>query len=261
MLTDSQSALSVDYSQVVDFRSSDITPYSVPTEDISSESFSRTLLGSRSPLEHEPDFTQIQAVLCGLVGGQMQERSPPRSRSKPSYPHSISLSEIEEWNNKPCLSTNAAARADRGSIDPVTSGGNDALPKREKAPAKMPPNKRRSKRHAVEDKAAHIRAKLAHSVVERRYRDNLNGKITELHRTLVATGDMSRLTGSPTPAFPASREQQVQTSKSDVMTYAMNYIHRSEVRFQQMADKIDNLNSQTRALEQIVRLQVAAMTN
>ncbi|KAK5243238.1 bHLH/Zip transcription factor, partial [Exophiala xenobiotica] len=56
-------------------------------------------------------------------------------------------------------------------------------------------SKRSQSDSSCEEDSADLKAKHNHSIIERRYRDKLNGKITHLHRTLQAVEANSRLIG------------------------------------------------------------------
>ncbi|KAJ9615454.1 bHLH/Zip transcription factor [Cladophialophora chaetospira] len=116
--------------------------------------------------------------------------------------------------------------------------------------------RRRGRKPAInpDDEGAQARAKQAHSVVERRYRDNLNGKIMQLHRTLSSISANSK----KLDALSMSEGQEQRGSrvrKSDVMTDAVNYVHQSEVEMRHMSAEIDRLTERVRTLEKLVRCE------
>ncbi|KIW65179.1 hypothetical protein PV04_07460 [Phialophora macrospora] len=126
------------------------------------------------------------------------------------------------------------------------------------------PRKRGRKPSVDNDEEAQARAKQAHSIVERRYRDNLNGKIMQLQRTL------SSIAANPNRAADyflegdeiSQQQQQKQHSdqrtrirKSDVMTDAVNYVHQSEVQMRHMENEISRLTERVRTLEKLVRCE------
>jgi hypothetical protein len=98
-----------------------------------------------------------------------------------------------------------------------------------------------------------LRAKQAHSIVERRYRDNLNAKIMQLHHTLCATGSPYISATSPPSANGGGANTPTKVRKSDIMTDAMNYVHHSETAMRQMAHEIARLTDRVRMLEGLVR--------
>ncbi|KAI1616217.1 hypothetical protein EDD36DRAFT_415121 [Exophiala viscosa] len=98
------------------------------------------------------------------------------------------------------------------------------------------------------------RAKQAHSLVERKYRENLNAKIAQLHVTLQSThygpknGEADE-EEAPAPV-PANKVR-----KSDVLTEAMNYVNQTEVEMRHMDNEIQRLSDRVRALEKLVRCE------
>ncbi|EXJ56692.1 hypothetical protein A1O7_07036 [Cladophialophora yegresii CBS 114405] len=128
------------------------------------------------------------------------------------------------------------------------------------------PRKRGRKPMADDDDEAQARAKQAHSIVERRYRDNLNGKIMQLHRTLssIAGGNQNREADClPDGDELIQKPQDKRTGggigarvrKSDVMTDAVNYVHQSEVQMRHMENEISRLTERVRTLEKLVRCE------
>ncbi|KAK5053719.1 hypothetical protein LTR84_001680 [Exophiala bonariae] len=101
------------------------------------------------------------------------------------------------------------------------------------------------------------RAKQAHSLVERKYRENLNAKIAQLHNTLQSSHygpkvqeDDSDNPNGPIAAIPASKVR-----KSDVLTEAMNYVNQTEVEMRHMENEIHRLSERVRVLEKLVRCE------
>jgi hypothetical protein len=101
------------------------------------------------------------------------------------------------------------------------------------------------------------RAKQAHSLVERKYRENLNAKIAQLHNTLQSshygprTGEEGDSDVPEAPnAIPASKMR-----KSDVLSEAMNYVNQTEVEMRHMENEIQRLSDRVRVLEKLVRCE------
>ncbi|ETI21819.1 hypothetical protein G647_05888 [Cladophialophora carrionii CBS 160.54] len=101
------------------------------------------------------------------------------------------------------------------------------------------------------------RAKQAHSLVERKYRENLNAKITQLHSTLQNSHygprvgeDGEREDMVSNHALPAAKVR-----KSDVLTEAMNYVNQTEVEMRHMENEIHRLSERVRVLEKLVRCE------
>jgi hypothetical protein len=131
------------------------------------------------------------------------------------------------------------------------SGDSKPIPKHKEEHEKKLRVGRGQRAASGEDESAHIRAKQAHSVVERRYRDNLNEKIMQLHRTLVGAESTSRLSGIPTHNMFTSKVHRGKFRKSDVMADAMNYVHQSEVEMRHMSDEITRLNDRLKSVENL----------
>lgn len=261
MPTDNQNnAPSPNYSQFLNFESSDVGSYSVPSDDVPQQSyFNQSLQSPGFPLKLEPDSIQNESALCGLQAG---ECSPQRCGSEAACLQLVNLAEIEECNAVPCLTTSNTSNTSISNSSPVRKSSRSHSNELAVAPSRTKEErekKLRTKRghraSSSEDESAQLRAKQAHSVVERRYRDNLNGKIMQLHSVLAATESTSRLTGMLTQDFFTSREHRGKVRKSDVMTDAMNYVHQSEVEIRHMADEIGRLNERVRVLEKLVKCE------
>lgn len=111
-----------------------------------------------------------------------------------------------------------------------------------------------SKSTAPSKADAKQRAKQAHSLVERKYRENLNAKIAQLHNTLQSshygpkTGEEGDSDIAEAPGAPKVR-------KSDVLTEAMNYVNQTEVEMRHMENEIQRLGERVRVLEKLVRCE------
>lgn len=92
--------------------------------------------------------------------------------------------------------------------------------------------------------------KVAHSVVEQRYRDNLNGKIAQLHKTLSTTkgsGSSSSDEGEDA-ALPRTR-------KADVLGSAIDYIKRAEKGRTSLENEVEFLKMRITNLEKLVKCE------
>ncbi|KIX95346.1 uncharacterized protein Z520_08863 [Fonsecaea multimorphosa CBS 102226] len=103
------------------------------------------------------------------------------------------------------------------------------------------------------------RAKQAHSLVERKYRENLNAKISQLHNTLQAShygpkvgedGEIEAAANNSASGLPPPKVR-----KSDVLTEAMNYVNQTEVEMRHMENEIHRLTERVRVLEKLVRCE------
>ena len=111
------------------------------------------------------------------------------------------------------------------------------------------------------DESASQKAKHAHSVVERRYRDNLNGKITQLHRTLIAAETVPRTIGQQFQISFQDLGQLARIRKSDIISKAIQYVHQSEVEIRHMCDEIHQLRERIQGLEMLVKCEDYPLLN
>ena len=135
--------------------------------------------------------------------------------------------------------------------------------------ATLPEKKPTSKPTAPSKSDAKQRAKQAHSLVERKYRENLNAKIVQLHRTLQNSyygpqfrdrdeEFMEQNAGNANSNSNSARDSGLPASKarkSDVLTDAMNYVNQTEVEMRHMENEIYRLNERVRVLEKLVRCE------
>ncbi|KAF3911008.1 hypothetical protein AA313_de0202206 [Arthrobotrys entomopaga] len=100
--------------------------------------------------------------------------------------------------------------------------------------------------------------KAAHSTVEKRYRANLNTKITHLHEELVKASEddsvslSSELRGSKSKGPPTGPPK---TRKADVLTDALNFVNRTQKEKKMMKDEIDFLKMRIMTLEKLVKCE------
>jgi hypothetical protein len=91
------------------------------------------------------------------------------------------------------------------------------------------------------------RSKTAHSIIERKYRENLNSKITQLQETLSVTdsfvqGDSRLPNEAPAPNGAKPR-------KGDILTRTIDYIQHAEIDKRHMSEEIRLLRSQITAMK------------
>ncbi|EXJ82075.1 hypothetical protein A1O1_08144 [Capronia coronata CBS 617.96] len=99
------------------------------------------------------------------------------------------------------------------------------------------------------------RAKQAHSLVEKKYRENLNAKIAQLHITLQSSHYGPKTGEEGESDTPVSIVQASKVRKSDVLTEAMNYVNQTEVEMRHMENEINRLSERVRVLEKLVRCE------
>ncbi len=159
----------------------------------------------------------------------------PRTRASPT---------ITPTNLAPRTSTEQAPS--RSNSKPGSKSRDDRRPK-----VTRTRSKRSQSDSSCEEDSANLKAKHNHSVIERRYRDNLNGKITHLHRTLQAVEANSRLIGFDGQYSDPGRRVR----KCDIMIKAIHYVHQSEVELRHMTEEIQHLQERVRGLEKLVKCE------
>jgi len=88
-------------------------------------------------------------------------------------------------------------------------------------------------------------SKTAHSIIERKYRENLNAKITQLRQTLSVTGHLSQEDSRHSDEGPALN--MAKSSKGDVLASTIDYIQHAEIDKRHMSEEIKFLRSQLAA--------------
>jgi len=91
----------------------------------------------------------------------------------------------------------------------------------------------------------------AHSIIERRYRDSLNSRITQLDQTLASTRQANKKDGNPVTTEETA-EVPGKTRKADVLNEAMRYVKQAELEKEARANEIDFLRLRVAALEKLV---------
>ncbi|KIX98842.1 uncharacterized protein Z520_05303 [Fonsecaea multimorphosa CBS 102226] len=217
------------------------------------------------PIKTEPGFDQNDSSFsCGLNLIQDENLSPRTCGTVPACLQLLENPEMEDFNLLEPTISPKLSNSDEGlrRIPSRVSSGNGRQLRRASDDSTAKPRGRRARKGSVSDEeAAQARAKQAHSIVERRYRDNLNGKIMQLHRTLSAIGSPTRMAGLSTAdeSPSAAHDPRTRVRKSDVMTDAVNYVHQSEVSMRHMTDEIKRLNDRVRTLEKLVKCEDCAL--
>jgi energy-coupling factor transporter ATP-binding protein EcfA2 len=132
------------------------------------------------------------------------------------------------------------------------------------------------------------RAKAAHSLVEKKYRENLNAKLLTLHNTLQNTQyGPRRLTVEATPAADDQdldldeegsydhnsndqsalqhlstllREPSSKFRKSEVLDDAMAYVNQTEVEMRHMEAELQRMGERMKLLEKLVKCDDCSLT-
>ncbi|OQV01634.1 Helix-loop-helix DNA-binding domain-containing protein [Cladophialophora immunda] len=194
------------------------------------------------------------------------------STSNPAVAPPVNWSKVVPWVSTKPPSRGRPRGTKRKSaaqnVEPVDGGATTAKPGGAKRGRKPRASRQPIGKAAPDedDKAALKEAKAAHSVVERRYRDNLNGKMSQLYyvlREVNSPGPHSRLlsstnpnaaTTTTTPAIPAFQPPS-RVRKSEILNSAIDYIHQSEVEMRHMADEIKHLQDKERTIRNLVKCE------
>jgi Helix-loop-helix DNA-binding domain len=92
--------------------------------------------------------------------------------------------------------------------------------------------------------------------VERRYRENLNNNIAELHLTLMNTKRVgSNMPENQHEDTDIHQQDLPKMCKGDIMLEAVAYVHQTEVELRHMADEIELLTTRVRQLEKLVKCE------
>ena len=157
-------------------------------------------------------------------------------------------SELEQRQRQNSTVTATKAASPVVRVEPRRSKGRS--PRHLKTQGKeIGSGKRSNRSQSSPDDESSLRAKHAHSVVERRYRDNLNGKITQLYSTLLAAETRA---GPQFLNWPINQDQLARVRKSDIMTKAIQYVHQSEIEIRHITDEIRHLRERVQSLEKLV---------
>lgn len=93
--------------------------------------------------------------------------------------------------------------------------------------------------------------KAPHSIVERRYRENLNTRMTQLDLMLTAIHDRTRKAGD-LDVGPRHTEMAGRTRKADVLSDAIRYVKQADIDGASKSKEIDFLKLRIAALEKLV---------
>lgn len=102
-----------------------------------------------------------------------------------------------------------------------------------------------------EEGVALNKAKVAHSVVERRYRDNLNGKFIQLHH-LLTEADLAGTSSAfahASNSWPSQSSGKVQ--KSQILSNAIEYVQQAKSGILRLSDQVQRLRDKQQVLEDL----------
>jgi hypothetical protein len=227
---------------------------SQPTSRSNSRSMPIERQTSQSGLPSQPER------VCPLLAGQTSECSPQLCGPNAPCLDFSTISEIEECTSIPFLTqnpSNGLEETQKFSAVPTPTSDKASL---RSSPSQMKESTRsshhRQSRTNPDDTDTKAHSKKAHSLVERRYRENLNGNIAQLHLALLKT----KRVGDSTPEekddnWEEPRQVLSKVRKSDVMLEAVDYVHQTEVELRHMANEIELLTARVRQLEKLVKCE------
>jgi len=183
--------------------------------------------------------------LCSSDGGYSDTSGSGTATSEQASPRPSTPVASNCLKKQP--GTTNGLRRTRGALKATNPDSRECVAKRAGKSAPYSKVERKRSCNSSEDKAtSQIQAKKAHSAVERRYRENLNSKIMDLHRTLLAAGFGSRSSDAEdVRLLDLGKEEWSKIRKSDVLVNAMTYVHQSEIEMRHMSEEIRRLRGQS----------------
>ena len=212
--------------------------------------------------------------LTGLDNDIKNRKSTYQSPPSPSqhqhinYP-SVSPATIPRRSSFDALSDQQGGKSN-GRSTPSSSCETQAPPKRRRSYSGVPERESSPKENDPDLKVdAVVKEPLAkstskplvkgsHSLVERRYRENLNTRMTQLDQILTAIHDRSRKAGD-LDIGPRHTEMSGKPRKADVLIDAIRYVKQAEVEGATKTKEIDFLRLRIAALEKLVHCSDCAL--
>lgn len=105
-----------------------------------------------------------------------------------------------------------------------------------------------------DDATANKKAKRAHSLVERRYREGLNKGLEELEKALLQA-QLPEVSNESAGVTSTTSSPGKKKKKSHVLADAMNYIYTSEVDMRHLSDEVGYLSERVKILEKLVKCE------
>lgn len=224
------------------------SPSNTSNASVSTHAQARTL----SQASSSPEALHTKGF-CPLIAGLTQECVPQYCGvDAPCVQNGTGLPEVPEIED--CDMAAYAANSSEQS-SPQEAQREKASATSESAPP--PQEGSRQKRASTGNKSGqsnaagsgHSRGRQAHSLVERKYRENLNAKLEELHDAIQGI-QMGRKSGNRSavqsqPALGSGGKAR----KSDILAEAITYIYQSQVDMRHMADEIGRLKALTKPEE------------
>ncbi len=185
----------------------------------------------------------------------------PSPDSPPALQQFCTPSTMEESSSSKPSKTPRDCQSLRRSL-PSSSSERESQPKRRQSASGKPEDfapahdtgadvKQDEASQESKESKARMATKASHSVIERRYRENLNTRITQLDETLYSTRH-------PNPQGPTLEVNEVsakapgKSRKADVLNEAMRYVQHAELESKARMKEIEFLRQRVAALEKLV---------
>jgi len=288
------------FSDLINMDSNTVSPLDISSSSsVRTESLAGIEATSQSPAFRATSgsaLPPLQERMCPLISGDTDTCEPSQCGPNAPCMNFANLPPIEECASIPCMTppdevpptssspTNirTSSRVRRALVTKRSLTTMSSSSSEDKKPAVAPAATRRPQaagRTTSADRPAPSRldkkqrAKQAHSLVEKKYRENLNTKLSLLHTTLQNAaygprryneadsdidleddydgGDAPAMikkdftAGGPAPKF----------RKSEVLDDAMNYVNQTEVEMRHMETEILRLSDRVKALEKLVKCE------
>jgi hypothetical protein len=197
--------------------------------------------------------------VCPILAGQSLNCPPQLCGPDAACLDISTLPDLEDCNSVPCIEKLSNTRQSTQTSRPppvhiIDIGSHSyTLPSKRQPPKNARHHPQRTNSHEAN---VNSHTRKAHSLVERRYRENLNGSITKLHQTLLSTKRFGHT--APEDQDDPSDEQQQPSSKlrkSDIMLQAVDYVHQTEVELRHMTDEIELLTTRVKQLERLIKCE------
>lgn len=239
----------------------DMEPENTPSDQSSQSTTSPSNSHSMSTEKQTDQSGQPSQLgkVCPLLAGQTFECSPQLCGPNAACLDFAAIPEIEdcaEMSFIPQNSSNGPEVTRNIQAAPVSTSDKTSSRASTSQFKESTRNSQHRNRTNADDPDAKSHSKKAHSLVERRYRENLNGNIAQLHLALLKTKRVSD--GAPEDEdddLEEPRQALSKVRKSDVMLEAVDYVHQTEVELRHMANEIELLTSRVKQLEKLVKCE------
>ena len=158
--------------------------------------------------------------------------------------------DFTQGKRRPSLGAHQYSSGQSGESQTTRASPNSC--KGRKSPPKQRARTLRTSRHNSIESKSPSPGKTSHSLVERKYRENLNAKLAQLHQALLN----SDFAGS-TLERPVDGEYSTMrpARKNDVLTNTITYIQQAEIDKRHMNAEILHLRARVAALEKLIKCE------